>query len=60
MYYVTTTARRKNAKRHIADKVNDLETARKTMDRINNKLYIIEVYNGKWELIERRVNPNEK
>ena len=51
-YILTNTARRKNAKRHICGRYNDLESARKMAQNINEKLYVIQIYNGKWELIE--------
>ena len=52
MYYVTTTARRKNGKRHIAEKTNDLNKAIETMERINKKYYIVELYNGRWKRLK--------
>ena len=51
MYILTTTAKRKNAKRHIVDKNNDIEYLRKLSKNMNT-CYIIEICNGKWELIE--------
>lgn len=53
MYYVTTTARRKNAKRHILEKTKDLQTAMEVMNKMGDR-YIIEIYTGKWELVKRR------
>lgn len=52
MYYLTTTAKRKNAKRHIVTKSNDLEYLRR-IGRDINICYITEIYDGKWNLIER-------
>ena len=52
MYYLTHTAKRKNAKRHIAQKSKDLETLRKVAKNWSDR-YIAEIYNGKWELVER-------
>ena len=52
MYYLTTTAKRKNAKRHIAWKSDDIEYLRGRANNLND-CYIVEIYNGKWELIER-------
>jgi hypothetical protein len=53
MYYLTTTAKRKNAKRHIVDKGNEIEALRKLgLHNINDK-YIVEIFTGRWELVER-------
>lgn len=53
MYILATTARRKNAKRHIAATSNDLNYLRKIgKDNIDDR-YIVEIYNAKWELIEK-------
>lgn len=53
MYYLTTTAKRKNAKRHIASKGTDIEYLRNIGKNNINDCYITEIYNGKWELVER-------
>lgn len=53
MYYLTITAKRKNAKRHIAIKSEDLEYLKRIgRDNINN-CYITEVYDSKWNFIEK-------
>lgn len=49
---LTITAKRKNAKRHIVSRCNDIESARKLAENMND-CYIVEIYNTKWELIER-------
>ena len=54
-YYLVTTARKKNARRHIDIKRTDLEELRSYGNFINKK-YIVEIYNAKWELIET-INP---
>lgn len=51
MFYLTITAKRKNAKRHIVKKSNDIDVLR-NLSRNMNKRYRVEIYNGKWELIE--------
>lgn len=54
MYILTTTAKRKNAKRHICDRSNDIEKLRKLgQNNINKDRYVVEIYTGKWELVER-------
>lgn len=53
MYYLTTTAKRKNAKRHIVIKSNDLEYLRRIGKDDINDCYITEIYDGKWNLVER-------
>lgn len=53
MYYLTTTAKRKNAKRHIVIKSNDLDYLRNTGKNCINDCYITEIYDGKWDLVER-------
>ena len=51
MYYLTTTAKRKNAKRHIARKSEDINYLKRLGRNISER-YIVEIYNGKWELVE--------
>lgn len=51
-YILTITAKRKNAKRHIAARSVNLEGLKKLAENIN-KRYIVEVYTGNWQLIER-------
>ena len=54
MYILTTTAKRKNAKRHIVDKSNNIEPLRKlAQNNIDKDRYVVEIYTGKWELVER-------
>lgn len=54
MYILATTAKRKNAKRHIASKGNDLEHLRYlAQNNINKDRYVVEIYTGKWELVEK-------
>lgn len=55
-YYLTITARRKNAKRHIITNgycktFESIADAEKTAANLN-KCYIIEIYNSKWELVK--------
>lgn len=52
MYYLTTTAKRRGAKRHIVDKSADINALRRLAQNINEK-YIVEIYSGSWQLIER-------
>lgn len=56
-YYLTTTARRKNAKRHIVTNgftpvFKTIEDAEKSSEFLNHKLYKIAIYNTKWELVK--------
>lgn len=51
-YYLTITARRKNAKRHITEKSKDLNILRQLANNINDS-YIVSIYDGAWNLIER-------
>ena len=51
-YILAATAKRKNAKRHITGRFDDLESARRTGKNMNDS-YNVEIYNGKWELIEK-------
>lgn len=53
MYILAITAKRKNAKRHISTKSNDIKYLRKVGKEHINDCYIVEIYNHKWELIER-------
>lgn len=53
MMYLTITARRKGARRHIVAKSNDIEQLKSlAINNLNKKLYIVEIYNGRWSLIE--------
>ena len=51
MYYLTITARRKDAKRHISKRSSSLDELRRLSENLNHR-YIIEIYDGKWNLIE--------
>ena len=51
-YILTTTAKRKNAKRHIVARSVNLDGLKKLAENIN-KRYIVELYTGNWQLIER-------
>lgn len=54
MYYLTTTAKRENARRHIVIKGNDLDILRKVgKNNINENVYDIDIYTGKWKFVER-------
>ncbi len=52
MYILTITARRKNAKRHIVDKSTDINDLRKLANNVNGDRYVIEIYTGRWDLVE--------
>ena len=52
-YILTTKSNRRNAKRRIVTKSEDLDRLRILgKDNINDK-YIVEIYAGNWELVER-------
>lgn len=55
MYYITITAKRKNAKRHIAKKVNTIEDAKKSpfynYAKEKDCKYNYEIYTGKWDFV---------
>ena len=53
MYILAFTAKRKNARRHIEEKSNNLDALRAIANNINKDRYVVEIYNGKWELVER-------
>lgn len=53
MLYLTTMAKRKNAKRHITVKSNDIEYLRKIGKENINDRYTVAIYNSKWQLIEK-------
>lgn len=54
MYILTTTAKRRNGKRHITLKSNDLEHLRDiAQNNINKDRYVVEIYSGNWNLLER-------
>lgn len=50
-YYLTVTARRKNAKRHIAHKDKDLHFLR-ALGRTLTDRYNVAIYDGRWNLVE--------
>lgn len=54
MYYITSTAKRKNAKRHIVMKSTDYAYIKKMFDLYDNNRYIYEICNGKWEVLESK------
>ena len=54
MYILTTTAKRKNGKRHITLKSNDLYHLRDiAQNNINKDRYVVEIYSCNWSLLER-------
>lgn len=50
-YYVTITADRKNAKRHIASKLHNLDMAKAAALRLTS-LYHVEICDSKWNVVE--------
>ena len=52
-YILTITAKRKNGKRHIVTKNTDINYLRWLGIYNINKKYIVEIYNGNWQLVER-------
>lgn len=54
MYYLTTRTRRSNARKHkhVIEKDADINALRRLAQNINEK-YIVEIYSGSWQLIER-------
>ncbi len=63
MYYITSKAKRKNAKKHIVEKV---ENYKDLLGRLYywiglNDNYIYEAYNGKWrKVLEMQTREKEK
>lgn len=53
MYFLTITAKRKNAKRHIVKK-GKLEDLIKYGRSLGDQ-YIVEIYDGRWNLVERMI-----
>lgn len=47
-YILTITARRKNARRHIVQRSDDLEKLR----AFRSDLYLVRIYDSRWNLIE--------
>lgn len=53
MYYLTTEAKRKGAKRHILTKNNDIEELRRMAYALREMGgYTYKIFDGKWELID--------
>ena len=52
-YILTITSKRKNAKRHMVTKSESLNELRNLGKNNMNDKYIVEIYTGKWELVER-------
>lgn len=62
MYYIVSIAKRKNAKKHIIEKV---ENFKDVLPRLHhwcdlNDNYIYEAYNGKWEHVYTLAYINRK
>ena len=53
MYILTITAKRKNAKRHIVIRSESLDKLIELGKNNINDNYIVEIYTGKWVLVER-------
>lgn len=51
MYYLTITVKQKRGKRHIVTKSEDVQHLRNLANNLNRK-YKVEIYTGKWELVE--------
>ena len=54
MFYVTFTAKRKNAKRHIITKYATFEEAYHFYNMMYDPRYIFEICNGRWETVEKK------
>lgn len=52
-YILTITAKRRNAKRHIAQRGESLEELIRYSNVINKDRYHVDIYNGKWELVKK-------
>jgi hypothetical protein len=52
MYYLTVTAKRKNAKRHITSTHNNIKALEQHAKFIDSNRYNVEIYNGKWEFVK--------
>lgn len=59
MYYVTTTAKRKNAKRHIGLKATTIWEAIYNSKGFNVDRYTVELYNGKWQRMGIKESPTD-
>lgn len=55
MYYLVSTARRKNAKRHIDKRSEHVEELMRLGELMNIHRYVIEIYTGDWKLCAVRV-----
>lgn len=55
MYYLTITAKRKNAKRHIFGRYETLDEAVSRVKDINPR-YRIEIYTGNWQIVRSYSN----
>lgn len=51
-YYLTTTAKVKNGRRHIFEKSTDVKHLEKIAKNINKDRYVVEIYAGNWEHLE--------
>lgn len=51
-YILTITAKRKNAKKYIADKSDDIEYLRNLAKNNINDRYVKQIYTGNWKLVE--------
>ena len=53
MYYVTITARRKNGKRHILERLESYNQAYKYVKQLSilTSKYIIEICDGRWNAL---------
>ncbi len=58
MYYLIIKCKRHDAKRHIAGRHSTIEECERDAKYIN-KVYIIEIYDGKWNLIKSVTNEGE-
>ncbi len=52
MYYLTETPKRKNGKRHILEKSEDIDKLRERGKRWDAKRYLTDIYTGSWKLVE--------
>ena len=50
-YILTTTAKQKNAKRHVVERSEDIEKLRDFGKRINDR-YKVDIYTGTWVFVE--------
>ncbi len=52
-FILSTKGKQKNAKRHIVSRSEDIDYLRKVGKKYINDRYIVEIYTGNWQLIER-------